>query len=263
MPFTEQDKATISNIVEGFTLAIVEVCQTLEHQKHLPMPPSSFVAELNLRAKNLPTDASGNMKRSILTQYFQRIRRETVRPNYHSVIFYEMSRRELFHARRLLWPSRDLKSKNNGLSGTFSRRNNGPKVVRIRKILGDVRMASTWRVVEEREMLSRIGSRRSRNFSQERPSEIPKRLEIRDFGRKHEKKKTLWPYRSRIASYEEGARRTSRPTQGQGREEAGRMLADELHQYRHDPTALLSLAARDWVTSSFAGRNRGSEDHIS
>ncbi len=67
MPFTEQDKATISNIIEGFTLAIVEVCQTLEHQKHLPMPPSSFIAEFNLRAKNLPTDASGNMKRSILT----------------------------------------------------------------------------------------------------------------------------------------------------------------------------------------------------
>ncbi len=68
--------------------------------------------------------------------------------------------------------------------------------------------------------------------------------------------------------YEEGARRTSRPTQGQGSvggsrhvpysEEAGRMLADELHQYRHDPTVLLSLAARDWVTSSFVGRNRGS-----
>jgi hypothetical protein len=67
MPFTEQDKATLSNIIEGFTLAIVEVCQTLEHQKDLPMPPAAFIGELNLRAKNLPTDASGNMKRSILT----------------------------------------------------------------------------------------------------------------------------------------------------------------------------------------------------
>ena len=67
MPFTEQDKITLSNIVEGLTLAIVEVCQTLEHQRSLPQPPESFVAELMLRTENLPTDASGNMKRSILT----------------------------------------------------------------------------------------------------------------------------------------------------------------------------------------------------
>lgn len=67
MPFTEQDKVALSNIVEGFTLAIVEVCQTLEHQRSLPLPPTAFIGELNLRAKNLPTDASGNMKRSILT----------------------------------------------------------------------------------------------------------------------------------------------------------------------------------------------------
>jgi hypothetical protein len=67
MPFTEQDKVTLSNIVEGLTLAIVEVCQTLEHQRSLPLPPESFAAELNLRATNLPTDASSNMKRSILT----------------------------------------------------------------------------------------------------------------------------------------------------------------------------------------------------
>ena len=67
MPFTEQDKVTLSNIVEGLTLAIVEVCQTLEHQRSLPLAPESFVGELKLRAENLPTDASGNMKRSILT----------------------------------------------------------------------------------------------------------------------------------------------------------------------------------------------------
>lgn len=67
MPFTEQDKMTLSNIIDGFTLAIVEVCQTLEHQKSLPLPPAAFIGELNLRAKNLSTDASGNMKRSILT----------------------------------------------------------------------------------------------------------------------------------------------------------------------------------------------------
>ncbi len=67
MPFTEQDKVTLSNIVEGLTLAIVEVCQTLEHQRSLPLPAEAFRGELNLRATNLPTDASGNMKRSILT----------------------------------------------------------------------------------------------------------------------------------------------------------------------------------------------------
>ena len=67
MPFTEQDKATISSIIEGFTLAIVEVCQTLEHQRELPLTPAVFIGELNLRATNLSTDASGNLKRSILT----------------------------------------------------------------------------------------------------------------------------------------------------------------------------------------------------
>ena len=66
MPFTEQDKVTISSIIEGFTLAIVEVCQTLEHQRELPLTPAAFIGELNLRAKNLSTDASGNLKRSIL-----------------------------------------------------------------------------------------------------------------------------------------------------------------------------------------------------
>lgn len=67
MPFTEQDKVTLSNIVEGLTLAIVEVCQTLEHQRSLPLPPESFIGELKLRAENMSTDASGNMKRRILT----------------------------------------------------------------------------------------------------------------------------------------------------------------------------------------------------
>jgi len=67
MPFTEQDKVTLSNIVEGLTLAIVEVCQTLEHQRSLPLSPESFIGELKLRAENMSTDASGNMKRRILT----------------------------------------------------------------------------------------------------------------------------------------------------------------------------------------------------
>lgn len=51
MPFTGQDKVTLSNIIDGFTLAIVEVCQTLEHQRDLPLPPSAFIGEFNLRAK--------------------------------------------------------------------------------------------------------------------------------------------------------------------------------------------------------------------
>ena len=81
MPFTEQDKVTLSNIVDGFTLAIVEVCQTLEHQKALPLPPAAFIGELNLRAKNLSTDASGNMKKKHSHKYRQCIRGKASRAN--------------------------------------------------------------------------------------------------------------------------------------------------------------------------------------
>ena len=90
MPFTEQDKVTLSNIVEGFTLAIVEVCQTLEHQRSLPLAPTAFIGELNLRAKNLSTDASSNMKRSILTNIANALEGKQLRPYYHSVIIYQM-----------------------------------------------------------------------------------------------------------------------------------------------------------------------------
>ena len=35
MPFTEQDKTVLSDIIEAFSLAIVEVCETYEHQNKL------------------------------------------------------------------------------------------------------------------------------------------------------------------------------------------------------------------------------------
>lgn len=64
MPFTEQDKTVLSNIVEAFSLAIAEVCETYEHQNKLTALALS--AELKLRADDLPTDQSGKMKRAIL-----------------------------------------------------------------------------------------------------------------------------------------------------------------------------------------------------
>jgi hypothetical protein len=66
MPFTEQDKAVLSDIVEAFTLAYVEICQTLEHQRKLPLDPIAFAKELDLRAANLPSDSSGKLKKTIL-----------------------------------------------------------------------------------------------------------------------------------------------------------------------------------------------------
>ena len=51
-------------------------------------------------------------------------------------------------------------------------------MVRIERILSDVRMISIRHEVEDTETLSRIGSRLRRNFSQDSQSEIPQRLEI-------------------------------------------------------------------------------------
>jgi hypothetical protein len=64
MPFAEQDKALISDIVEAFTIALVEICQTYEHQNKLNS--AGFTKELNYRISNLPSDTSGNLKKSIL-----------------------------------------------------------------------------------------------------------------------------------------------------------------------------------------------------
>lgn len=67
MPVTEQDKAVMADIVDAFSLVIIEVCQTLEHQRSLPLEPQAFAAEFKLRAANLPDDSSGRMKKNILT----------------------------------------------------------------------------------------------------------------------------------------------------------------------------------------------------
>jgi|GEM_PF-1641826 len=66
MPVTEKDKAVIPDIVDAFSLAIIEVCQTLEHQRTLPLDPSSFVGEFEMRATSLPDDQSGKVKKHIL-----------------------------------------------------------------------------------------------------------------------------------------------------------------------------------------------------
>jgi hypothetical protein len=64
MPTTEQDKTLLPNIVEAFTLAFVEICQTYEHQNKINSV--SFAKELNLRIANLPDDSNGKMKKTIL-----------------------------------------------------------------------------------------------------------------------------------------------------------------------------------------------------
>jgi hypothetical protein len=63
MPFTEQDKALISDIVEAFTIAFVEICQTYEHQNKITSV--GFTKELDLRIANLPSDPSSKLKKSI------------------------------------------------------------------------------------------------------------------------------------------------------------------------------------------------------
>jgi hypothetical protein len=67
MPKIEEDNAVLSAIVDGFSLAIIEVCQTLEHQRSLPVAPTSFADEMKLRAVNLPNDPSSKIQKSILT----------------------------------------------------------------------------------------------------------------------------------------------------------------------------------------------------
>ena len=67
MPKIEEDNAVLSAIVDAFSLAIIEVCQTLEHQRSLPVAPTSFAGEMKLRAVNLPNDPSSKIQKSILT----------------------------------------------------------------------------------------------------------------------------------------------------------------------------------------------------
>ena len=67
MPITEPDKTVIADVVDAFSLAIIEVCQTMEHQRSMPLPPHAFASEFKLRAENLPHDSNGTIKRNILT----------------------------------------------------------------------------------------------------------------------------------------------------------------------------------------------------
>ena len=66
MPVTEKEQAVIPDIVDAFSLVIIEVCQTLEHQRTLPLDPSSFVGELEMRAAGLSEDQNGKVKKQIL-----------------------------------------------------------------------------------------------------------------------------------------------------------------------------------------------------
>lgn len=65
MPFTGQDKVLLSDIVKGLSLAIIEVCRTLEQQKG--MPAQEFVHNIDTAVTNLPHDLSRPMIKHILT----------------------------------------------------------------------------------------------------------------------------------------------------------------------------------------------------
>lgn len=53
MLFTGQDKVMLSDIVKGLSLAIIEVCRTLEQQKG--MPAAEFVQNINNGSHRLAT----------------------------------------------------------------------------------------------------------------------------------------------------------------------------------------------------------------
>jgi hypothetical protein len=57
MSFTEQDKHVLSDIVTGFSLAIVGICRALE-QQHKIMP-DSIVEAIHTELGQLPTGSSG------------------------------------------------------------------------------------------------------------------------------------------------------------------------------------------------------------
>ena len=54
MAFTGQDKVLLSDIVKGLSLAIIEVCRTLEHQKGVPA--ENLSTEIHSAVTNLPHD---------------------------------------------------------------------------------------------------------------------------------------------------------------------------------------------------------------
>jgi hypothetical protein len=80
MPKIEEDTAVLSAIVDAFSLAIIEVCQTLEHQRSLPVAPTAFAGEMKLRAVNLPDDPSNKIQKSILTNIANGLAGEPLAP---------------------------------------------------------------------------------------------------------------------------------------------------------------------------------------
>ena len=67
MPFTEQDKHTLSDIVTAFSLSIVGVCRALEQQQKIM--PGPIAEALHTETTQLPTGSSGQSVtvRDILT----------------------------------------------------------------------------------------------------------------------------------------------------------------------------------------------------
>ena len=57
MSFTDQDKHALSDIVTGFTLAIVGVCRALEQQKQLM--PGPIAEAIHTEMGKLPVGSSG------------------------------------------------------------------------------------------------------------------------------------------------------------------------------------------------------------
>jgi hypothetical protein len=57
MSFTDQDKHALSDIVTGFTLAIVGVCRALEQQKQLM--PGTIAEAIHTEMGKLPVGSSG------------------------------------------------------------------------------------------------------------------------------------------------------------------------------------------------------------
>jgi hypothetical protein len=54
MPFTEQDKVILADVVKGLSLAIVRVCKTLEHQQKMDL--LEFGREIDLELSEQGTD---------------------------------------------------------------------------------------------------------------------------------------------------------------------------------------------------------------
>jgi len=65
MPFAEQDKVVLADIVKGLSLAIVRVCKTLEHQQKMDL--LEFAREIDLELVEQGTDPSTQTQRAILT----------------------------------------------------------------------------------------------------------------------------------------------------------------------------------------------------